>query len=340
MKNIFVLFLFFLTTLTTLTSADFKVRVIVFTPKNEVAVKDNKVSQIVLDTQQLFADEMVRHGFSRKTFNLEKTANGVRIHKVAGKNPVHHYINSTYAKIENELPDIFDMRTQPWSKQDHVHLIIVSGLKSMDGWKWGIGFPMQGGRYGGGALIAEKSGHFNVHLVAHELSHCFGLYHKDGDTDPYNLEYYEARWLDKHYQFSKKVQPDWDNIEFVGKPTLVAKSQDDIGFSITAKSERLGLHQMIVLNQSDIITLGYDYLSGEKQIKAETDTKRNLWKTAIYVQIMDLGGNWKQERFNVSIPKWKEKDQETIVQRTDKELSISVSKLNKLTTIWGRIKQR
>ena len=178
--------------------ARFIVRTVFFKPANAKVVPENRISNIVKDAQKLYADEMALQGYGRKTFKYEEKVDGdVRVHTVNGRFNSFNYADNTYEKILLELPDKFNPRTPPWDKQDEIFIIIVGGVASVNG-SWGFAWPHHSNRYGGVAVIAAESGHLNKDVIAHELGHCFGLYHKPpgSDPDPPSLEQYEARWLD------------------------------------------------------------------------------------------------------------------------------------------------
>lgn len=52
------------------TADAFVVKTIFFKPKNAAVVPDNQISRIVKEAQTLYANEMERQGFGRKTFRL------------------------------------------------------------------------------------------------------------------------------------------------------------------------------------------------------------------------------------------------------------------------------
>ena len=184
--------------------AEFIVKTVYFQPKNAPdieAVRDD-IRQKVLAAQELYANELERHGFGNKTFRLERDRDGVVvIHHVNGKQNGNHYVHSTWSKILLELPDRFNQNVSPWNKQDMIFIIVIGGIRNVNSNKWGIGWPRHSNRYGGACYMVGEGANFNKYVVFHELGHCFALYHKEESVDG-QLEHYEARWLSKHYHFN------------------------------------------------------------------------------------------------------------------------------------------
>ena len=304
MKKFFTLFLIVLTFIFCInTQAELIVKTIFFKPTDTQHVGLDKIPNIVEGAQTLYADEMERQGFGRKTFKVERDVNrDIKVHTVNGRHQSWYYTNSTWDKVLPELPDRFNPSTPPWDKQDTVHIIIVGGVDSINGF-WGQGWPHHSNRYGGNLLAAANSGHLNVSLIAHELGHCFGLYHKPegSDPDPPSLEHYEARWLDKHYQFNNRGN-DSTFPKLIGNPKLEAIGENEIKFTLSANGGSHGLHQCMVFRNSDILVVGWDYLNGKNMDTIEFRSPRWKWGSPITVELMDIRGNYTMKDFHVSIP--------------------------------------
>ena len=118
---------------------------------------NDKISNAVKSAQNLFADEMERHGYGRKTFEADIKDGVLNIHHVKGKHNASYYVNDTYNKVQLEIPDKFNHDTQPSDKRDDIHLIVMGGVNVMDGWVWGYGWPFSGGRFGGGAIATMEA---------------------------------------------------------------------------------------------------------------------------------------------------------------------------------------
>ena len=284
------------------THARFIVETIYFKPSDIGDHGMDEIRKIVEGAQILYEMEMDRNGFGKKTFRLERDANrDVIIHSVNGRHGWQHYTFNTWEKIQPELPDRFNPDTPPWDKQDRVRLIIVGGLEATNGVSWGAGWPYHSNRYGGGALIATNSGHFTEGLIFHELGHAFGLHHKTEDKDPEALEHYEARWLDKHYQFNNTAnnftlpKVEWQN------PKLTALKSDNIKLEVTANSD-IGLHQAEVFRQDDIQVIDWNYLNGEKRSVITFEANRRNWDSKIVLKVMDTNGNYVMIDMTLDIP--------------------------------------
>ena len=301
MKKFFVLLLAFI--FTSLSAEAFVVKTIFFKPTNATVISDAKIAGLLRGVQQLYADEMQRQGFGRKTFRLEEVNGTIRIHRVNGRRTSNQYLNNTWENVLAELPDRFNPNTEPWEKQDDIHIIIVGGIHLVDNSGWGAGWPHHSNRYGGNMVVAANSGHLNISVIAHELGHCFGLYHKpEGtDPDPPSLEHYEARWLDQHYHFNNRA----NNFTFprtIGSPTLTAVPEmDKINFQLQVSSD-IGLHQAVVIRDPGVLVVGWDYMEGENHGTIEFQAVRWKWRSKVTVMIMDTLGNYHMKDFHVTLP--------------------------------------
>ena len=303
MKKVFVVIFTLMCLISCIeTHARFIVETIYFKPSDIGNHRMDKIKKMVEGAQILYEMEMDRNGFGKKTFRLERDANrDIIIHRVNGRHGWQHYTFNTWEKIQPELPDRFNPDTPPWDKQDRVRLIIVGGLEATNGVSWGAGWPYHSNRYGGGVLIATNSGHFTEGLIFHELGHAFGLHHKPEGKDPEVLEHYEARWLDKHYQFNNRVnnfvlpKVEWQN------PKLTALKPDSIKLEVIANSD-IGLHQAEVYRQHDIQVIDWDYLNGEKRSVITLEANRHNWDSKVVLKVMDTIGNYVMIDMTLDIP--------------------------------------
>ena len=319
MKKFFILLLFFI--FPSLTAEAFVVKTIFFKPTDAAVISDAKIAGLLRGVQRLYADEMERQGFGRKTFRLEEVNGNVSVHSVNGRHASHQYLDDTWENVLAELPDRFNPNTPPWKKQDDIHIIIVGGIDCVDGRKadgwcsWGAGWPHHSNRYGGNMVVAANSGHLNISVIAHELGHCFGLYHKpEGtDPDPPSLEHYEARWLDRHYHFNNRANT-FTFPKTIGSPTLTAGSEmDSIKFQLQVSSD-IGLHQAVVIRDPNVLVVGWDYMDGENQGTIEFQAVRWKWRSKVTVLIMDTLGNYHMKDFHVTLPEY-----ETVVARNNED---------------------
>lgn len=283
--------------------AEFITKVVYFKPTNVKVDLTAKIEKIVEDTQELYADEMERNGFERKTFRVETRLGKPRVHIVNGKRNSAHYIHNTFEKVRPELPNFLNQDTEPWDKQDMIVVIIVGGiacLDAADGWcGWGTGFPFHSLRYGGGAVIAANSGHFNKEVLFHEMGHAFGLYHKPAGAEDGVLDLYEARWLDKHYQFNRRGN-DFTLPQFVGVHKMTALENDKVRFEVDATSNH-GLHQAIIVG-ADILVVASDFMDGKNRDTITFEFDRHLAANNMFVELMDTRGNYVSRDFAIRLP--------------------------------------
>ena len=283
--------------------AEFITKVVYFKPTNVRVDLTAKIEKIVEDTQELYADEMERNGFERKTFRVETRLGKPRVHIVNGKRNSAHYIHNTFEKVRPELPNFLNQDTEPWDKQDMIIVIIVGGiacLDAADGWcGWGTGFPFHSLRYGGGVVIAANSGHFNKEVLFHEMGHAFGLYHKPAGAEDGVLDLYEARWLDKHYQFNRRGN-DFTRPQFVGVHKMTALENDKVRFEVDATSNH-GLHQAIIVG-ADILVVASDFMDGKNRDTITFEFDRHLAANNMFVELMDTRGNYVSRGFAIRLP--------------------------------------
>ena len=186
------------------------VRVVYFLPNDRRPQPDInvKLDALIKDAQQFYADEMERHGFGRKTFQVETDRNGkVLVHHVRGKYNDIYYQKETTRRVNEETKERFDQ-----SKSIYLFAVDVStevlGLEGAGETACGQGGDRGAG---GGHATLPASGHcFNILLTAHEFGHAFGLQH-DFRDDTYIMSYGKdqnkiskcaAEWLDVHPYFN------------------------------------------------------------------------------------------------------------------------------------------
>ncbi len=292
MKKIVLVFTLIYLTSYMETHARFIVETIYFKPSDIINAKTDNTAEVVDAAQKRYASEMQRHGFGRKTFRLERDGNSkVKVHIVNGRHGWRHYANDAWDKIRPELPNRFNPTTSPWDKQDRIRIIVVAGVNVLDGWVWGYGWPRHSNRYGGTAILAENSGHFDRYLVFHEIGHAFGLYHKPEGADAGTLEHYEARWLDKHYHFNNRQNNfSLPKVE-VHNPKLTATKEGRIRMEVIANSD-IGLHQAMLVKNNDIQVIGWDYLGGTNKAVISIEGSRRRWGRNVFIEVMDTSGNY------------------------------------------------
>ena len=242
----------------TITHANFDVKTIYFRPTDAPAFSTVKaeLQDLMLETQEVYANELERHGFERKLFNLQMDGNRPWIHHVGGQYNTSRYATNTWESILAELPNSLK------NNLDDVRVIFIGGMKKIEKAYTGLGGSEHSGNYGGSCIIAHAAPEFSKQLIFHEMSHCFGLFHqmldKQNEIILHNgleLMKYEARWLSKHYHFRQGFKQ--HNVF----PTITSKSvvpgiNNTVTFTINADSS-VGLHQAQLITKNDHLTLLY-----------------------------------------------------------------------------------
>ena len=146
------------------------VRLVHFIPSDITPDPDIKdeMRQAITGTQQFFADEMERHGYGNKTFQLETDTNGeIVVHQVQGEHNAADYVLGRGVRdVHNELPqEQFDRRNFYY-----IFTELTETLYNAKEGLSGIGSPYSDDlSFGGHATV-----HFlRVQLAAHELGHAF-----------------------------------------------------------------------------------------------------------------------------------------------------------------------
>ena len=150
------------------------VRLIYFLPNDRAPDPDidAKMDGLIKDVQQFYANQLARHGFGRKTFQIETDARGnAVVHRVRGRFSDEYYSNlSDTWDIWEEIEGRFDT-------SENIYLTVIDMSsdflhQSDDVAGQAIIGPV--GR-GGEALITAAWMH--VMVAVHELGHVFGLLH-------------------------------------------------------------------------------------------------------------------------------------------------------------------
>ena len=161
------------------TSPERMVRVVYFFPKDRRPQPDinTKLDALIKDVQQLYVNEMERHGFGRKIFRIETDRNGkALVHHVRGRFNDAYYQKHTSRKVHEDTKERFDR-----SKNIYLYAIDIStgliGVGDAGGVSCGQGYDNAGGGYAifsasGGCFVGERvaSGVYFYTLTAGEFS--------------------------------------------------------------------------------------------------------------------------------------------------------------------------
>ena len=293
------------------TSPEYVVRQIYFHPRDLQPTKAETLDKLVSEVQELYADEMERHGFGRKTFRLETDALGEPVrHYVKGKFTTAHYKKNDWTtQAHEEIKERVDM------DERFVYLVLIE----TDNDRGGNG---GGGSFSGKANIThpniDKAHPFIYRrifgVVAHELAHAFGLKH-DFRSDLYitsygsqtQLSYCAAEWLDVHRYFNAihddfEISPTIQMLDpvFVDPPNTIR-----LRFEVT-HSEKL--HQAQLLQDSPFWDAGVNPLlidceslnTNNAIIEFTTDELAPTNKS-IRFRVIDTHGNFTSEKFPIDI---------------------------------------
>ena len=304
------------------------VRLIYFLPSDRPARPDRVAAlrQLIKDAQQLFADEMNRHGWGEKTFTVETDVDGEPlVHQINGKFKEDYYFQTASLwKVWAELPEHFE-----GDDFQHVYFIAIDfSNEGLEGGEVGglasLVFYPRGGRgrfnfrgpeiitqgeevFGGLALIPSFGHNFDpLFLTAHEIGHAFGLVHdfRKGRNSNYvmgfgsanRLSKCAAEWLSVSRFFNTKsiFRNEPGEIQLL---SLRALSRDAISFRFKV-TDSDGLHQAQLLVpeiwegsvETTFQLFDCKRLNG-KTATVEAVVSRSELVDRIALQIIDVEGN-------------------------------------------------
>ena len=318
-----------------------------FYPKDRTPSRDIDAQLDVLlkHVQRFFADEMERHGFSRKTFRLESNENEKTVvHHVTGKHDNSFY---SYGKAISEAS--LEINEQ-FHRPDGLVYFIWIDLVDPEGSSQ-IGGNAFGNSFGGEARIAARnfetaprSLYFRTWTtMAHELGHVFGLPH-DYRDDRYIMSYGDqvlqdqlsrcaAEWLDVHRFFNARRTFDGQSTKIQMLEASFASPPDSIRLRFTVTNPD-GLHQArLVTNtidgkkeqEGDKVLDCRSLIGASNDVAVEFVTPE-LASRSRYVglDVIDVHGNFAMARFDVDIAAMRPVFEATSIP--DSELAVAIRK--------------
>ena len=231
------------------------VKLIYFLPSDQTPRPDitQKLNHLINDVQNLFANEMERHGFGRKTVSVEKNGeNAAKIYLIEGRTTEDYYFINTDKKVRNEVEQIFD-------SSNNINIIVVEisnvlgklegGILSANTNPSTVNYidDMTGLRGGDLIMTSEDEGYSTVSVARH-LGYTFGL---DNDLrDPSYIMSYgknkthlsksSAEWLSKSRYFNS-------NQTFYDTPASIEKLSPMPGKLKLQIQDSNGIHQVRLL---------------------------------------------------------------------------------------------
>lgn len=275
------------------------------------AVDMGAVRTAMLSSQNFYRDEMIRHGYGEKTFELEKDETGeVVIHIFRGRHNLQVYSN--LGMIDQELP----VHLRKNRKNPHnLRVIFLKGAKEIEGGAINVS-ECAGDNCDYTAYIPTENIAF-LPFTAHEIGHSFLLQHNRSgsgflmapnliivnDQPPklvdFQLSAYEARWLDKHKHFNKGR---FDNVSIdIGNDTMLPDGRTYVRWlvEITGTVE---LHQTQILRQSDGMVIGWDKLCDTEDVAIFRFPRTAVGASELKLEIIDVQGNTSRHSFHVKLP--------------------------------------
>ena len=287
------------------------VRMIYFLPNDRPFRQEvvDSMKAVIRQVQTFYAEQMQAHGYGDKTFRFETDAQGEPlVHRVDGRHPDSHYVNTYGGAMIDELEKVFDFYA-------NIYNIILDG-----GYR-GAGGEL--GKIGGSAWLSSGYIGNTAHgsyagATAHEIGHAFGLHH-DWRDDAYIMSYgprpdrlsaCAAEFLSMHPYFNPEIptkEGPPPTIELISPRTYPAGS-GSVPIQLKVADSQ-GLHQVILVASAEpggITVRACRGLSGERDAVVEFEydgdipsaygsssvsSLSDLVAHPLVFQVVDLEGN-------------------------------------------------
>ena len=297
------------------------VRLVYFLPKDRQPQPDidAKMDRVIKDVQEYFADQMERHGFGRKTFQIETDPSGKAVvHRFVGQFTDEHYRSTS--DFSDILGEVYKDKGFTAFKHIYVNVFeIDSEIRDSGGCHncldavGGVGAFT--GPAGGYVLVPVVSAHLGV--IAHELGHAFGLQH-DFRGGAYIMSYSgiadglskdAAEWLDAHRAFNGNRPAVNFNTTIEMLPPSFVSPPNGIRFRFRI-SDPDGLHQGQLLTPTlSHLSFGFPELLESKKLNEKQDSIVEFVTTDLipktrYVQLqtIDAHGNFtRSEEYPIDV---------------------------------------
>lgn len=285
------------------------VRLIYFLPNDRQPQRNinTKMDALIKAVQQIYADEMLRHGFGEKTFCIETDRTGKAVvHRVNGQFTDAYYEENNWDSVWDEISESFDLSRD----------FYVASIETRSTSLCGLGRAY--GSMGGDVLIPSSGVCFeNTGATTHELGHAFRLDH-DFRNDLYHMSYGEdwekdrfslcaAKWLDAHRVFNAAhaAVDEPVTVKMLPKTVVSASNAICLRFQVTDPN---GLHQVQLKTDTTDEDPGpgpklidCKSLSGESRAVEFVTTQLTPKNKYVYLAVMDVHGNFKQYEFPINV---------------------------------------
>ena len=268
-----------------------------------------KFKGMIKGVQHYYRNEMERHGYGPKTFNIETDKDGdPKITVVHSEYDRKILLDRTSIIVEGVIMEDF-------AGDQNLFVVIVGGIELVNSIHGGLANRVDGGSCGGCrgvAILGEGDRSFEFSIMAHELGHVFGLSHilhtkgnflmgRKGIND-YPLADYEAHWLNIHPYFNGRGH-DWSD----GIPTVKkvhppkAVGTDWIRYLIDIESGN-ELYQTQLMLHNNITIIGYDRINGHTDTAEFFVRREDMLGNDTWIHTIDSQGNHNAEYLRLEIP--------------------------------------
>ena len=309
---------------------DYDIKMVHFLPAGETSTAQERenIRRFTRSAQNLYRNEMARHGYANKTFTLDH-----QVYVVEGRKKPNTY--TSIAMLDRDFQHFRDKHGNR-----HGYLVFVKIESIPGGWNCGVAGSWNNGQnrgdiYGGRAYIAYSDKCLLSHkeiLIGHEIGHVFGLRHDLNQvpntimTTGKTLSPMQADWLSVSHYFQRKQK-------FGRAPELKHQhgfiNSDEDYIVIMSVEDDSGLHYA---------QLWYDHIAHFFKLQGQNDIvvfqihAHSVIHNKLNVTLVDIDGN--RTYYKVPTP-IDERHELRTIEVVKKPAAV---KSLKLTTKWASIK--
>lgn len=314
-----------------LASADYDIKMVHFVPADDTSTlaEREKIRNLTLETQELYAKELQRHGFGLKTFKLDQ-----QVYVVKGTKTSKDYTHTDL--LDKDLQSFIDRHGDK-----HGYLVFVD-KNEIPGWNCGVAYSWENGQgrgtiYGGRSYMSTSQNCLTTQLVAHEAGHVFALSH-DLNSNPltimtlgHKFNKGQAAWLSVSHYFQ-------ENRKFGQAPRLkhqhgLINKDGDYIITLSVEDDTGLFYAQIWYSNNSF----FFELKGLNDIIMFKASQHSIVDNKLHVHLMDSDGNRTWYKVPTPVDEREELEVEEEIEVVKKPASVRV---RKLATSWASLKTK